>query len=82
MIIDINISSDPYEICTLSQAAIDLGLTHSTYVYQLIRTRNPDGTIGKLDICYPYKNGQEKGPKFIVKNEKYFAMKNRHNPDL
>lgn len=73
MIIPINITTEPHDICTPKHAAEEIGLNNPNYIYMLTRLRNKDGD--RLDTCYPF--GDE-GPMFIVKNEKFYAMKKRH----
>lgn len=76
MVIEVETTSMP-DIITIQQLAHTLGVTPNS-LYSLTNTNSKTKDESFLDVCYPYKVGDEPGtgPKFIVKNEKfdkYFA---------
>lgn len=76
MEIEVTVTSVP-DIITIQQLAETLGVTPNS-LYSLTNTDSKTKKESFLDVCYPFKVGDEPktGPKFIVKNEKfdkYFA---------
>lgn len=59
-----------YNMFTVNQFSKLSGLTVSV-IHNKIRPVLTDGKYGtELDFCYPFGDGDNEGPKFIIRNEK------------